>query len=60
MTDYIIALLALAGSATSWYCYRRGRDEGHAKGYADGFADAAKQSGTVSPSAVGGPGAVPR
>lgn len=61
MTDILPILFVCVGIAgCCWFSYRWGRDAGRADGYADGLADAAMQSGTVSPSAVGGPGAVPR
>ena len=61
MNEFFPWLIGVAGAVASWYCYRWGHDDGHAEGYEAGRVDAAvKAGGAVSPSAVGGPGAVPR
>ena len=49
MTEYMPALLILAGAAASWYCYRWGRDDGYAEGYDDG-----RQKGLLEGSDVRG------
>lgn len=33
MADFATPLVAIAGVAASWYCYRWGRAGGHAEGY---------------------------
>lgn len=62
MTEYMPALLILAGAAASWYCYRWGRDDGYAEGYEDGRQKGLLEGAdvVVTPTAAGGPGGVPR
>lgn len=57
MTEYLIHIIAIAGAAASWYCYRWGRADGHAEGYEDGRTKGLLEgAGVVSPSlASGGP-----
>ena len=63
MTEYIAPILAVLAAliAVGWYCYRWGQDDGRAEGYEAGRTKGLLEgSGVMSPSAVGGPGAVPR
>ena len=61
MTNYLPFLIAAAGAAASWYCYRWGHDDGRAEGYdSDRTAGLLEGAGVVSPNAAGGPGAVRR
>lgn len=57
MNEYFPWMIAVAGVAASYCTFRWG----HAEGLEDGRSKALRESGGfVSPSAVGGPGAVPR
>lgn len=66
MTEFLIPLLAalVALVAVGCYCYRWGRDDGYDEGYDEGrtkgLLEGAVVGGGVSPTAAGGPGAVPR
>ena len=58
MTEYLPFLIAAAGAAASWYCYRWGHEDGRAEGYDNGRTDGLLEGAgvVVSPSlASGGP-----
>ena len=42
MNEYLPWLIAVAGAAASWYCYRWGQDDGRAEGHSDGYASGRK------------------
>lgn len=63
MNDHLPCLLAALAAliAIGWYCRRWGTDDGYADGYDKGRTNGLLEgAGVVSPSAAGGPGAVPR
>lgn len=62
MSQYIPALfVAILWALSCWYCHRWGRGDGYAEGYEVGRSKGLIEgSGAASPSAVGGPGPVPR
>ena len=58
---YTAIIAIVSAVASGLYCHRWGRDDGHAAGYEAGHTKGLLEgAGVVSPSAVGGPGAVPR